>query len=313
MARKTQSSNPRDVRAEVTRKIISALESGVAPWRKEWRAKSGTFSLDLPHNPFTGRNYHGINILLLWLAGEAFGCQTWGTYQQIQNAGGQVRKGEKGALVVLFKPWRITERDPDSGETHQRNIPIMRHFHVFNVAQADGLDGNIPGQRGALLEPAQRIANADEFLSNARADVAHSHSDRACYVPGADQIRMPFPQQFSTPEAYYATLLHEHCHWTGHHSRLDRKLSTRFGSESYAAEELIAELGAAFVCAELGIQSDIENHASYLDSWLRVLKADKAAIFTASAQAERAAEFLRSKQPWYVRTEPERDTDAQAA
>jgi antirestriction protein ArdC len=281
---------------EVTDNLVRLMEKGTAPWRKEWKGKG--IAQGMPYNPFTKRNYSGVNVLQLWLVAAAKGyvSNAWGTYKQIREAGGQVRGGEKAARVVFFRHLEVKDaegRQADQGEDATRFVPLMRVYSVFNAEQCDGL--NLPKPKP--LPEAQRIERAEAFIRSLGAKVQHG-GDVACYRIGGDEIHLPVPQHFTAPEAYYATSLHEHTHWTGHKSRLDRAtLGQRYGTEAYAFEELIAELGAAFLCAELGIQSDIENHASYLANWCRIMREDHRAVFRASAAAAKAAEFLKAKQP----------------
>ena len=305
----------RDIQQEVTDSILAIMERGTLPWRKDWDGR-GSWDMALPHNPATKRQYHGINILLLWASAQKYGYQSnaWMTYKQAVTLGGNVRKGERGTMVVLWKPFtkRGKPGEPAPDPTDKENqFWMVRHFTVFNVEQCEGLT-KIPAP--AVLPEVERLAYVEEFLGHIGATVRHG-GDRAYFSPTDDYIGLPAAASFKTLEGYYATSLHEHSHWTGHKSRLNRldKLA-RFGSESYAAEELVAELGAAFLCAELGIASDLENHASYLANWIKVLKADKRAIFTAAGAASKAAEFLKAKQPAALPAESDdEEIEAEAA
>jgi antirestriction protein ArdC len=291
----------KSIHEQVTENIIAMLERGTLPWRRPWET-SGT-GLAVPANGISKRPYHGINRVILWTSALVAGYPThsWATYKQIQEAGGQVRKGEKGTRVVLYRP---IERDDENGATGSeeqestekdaRPARIARVFTVFNLAQCDGLE--------AAQEPqtvsADPIPAAREFLAHVKATVRHG-GNRACYMPSPDVILLPAQESFTSAAAYYATSCHEHVHLSGASHRLNRDSLIRYHEsiEIRAAEELVAELGAAFLCAELSIQGELEHHASYLQNWLGVLKQDKTALFRAAADASRAAEYLHSLQP----------------
>lgn len=286
-----------DVYARVTSRIIDDFENGVRPWHKPWSAANAVDrlpALPLRHN---GTPYRGINILLLW--GQAIECgysaPRWMTYKQAQELGGQVRKGERGSLVVFADTIRKTEAN-DQGEEVEREIPFMKGYTVFNVAQIDGLPVHYYAsyEPSVPAEPLALIAQAEEFFAASGAIFRHG-GHRAFYAPGADFIQLPPPEAFEDAESYAATKAHELTHWTGHQSRLAREFGKRFGDQAYAFEELVAELGAAFLCAQLGIAPEPrEDHAAYLSHWLDVLEQDKRAIFSAAAHAQRAADYLAS-------------------
>lgn len=254
----------------------------------------GRITLPLRHN---GVPYRGVNILLLW--GEAiangYNSNRWMTFKQAADLGGHVRKGEHGSLVVYASTFHKIEEN-DGGEEVEREIPFMKGYAVFNVDQIDGLPGGYktkPEERG---EPLQLIEQAEAFFAATGATFRHG-GNRAYYAPAQDIIQLPPADAFRDPESYAATKAHELTHWTSHPSRLDRALGKRFGDDAYAGEELIAELGSAFLCADLGVAPEVrEDHAAYLGHWVRVLKADKRAIFTAAAHAQRAADYLHSLQ-----------------
>lgn len=290
-----ESSVSAKIHAEITAAIVAELEQGVAPWVKPW--KSGPGGKCMPCNAATNRPYRGVNVLTLWSA--ALGCgyplPRWLTFRQAHELGGHVRKGEKGTPIVLVKQMTVAgERDDgtaQAGEDGTRQVTFLRYFWVFNVAQVEGL----PPHLYAVAPPepeGERHGRAEGFLNALGADVRHG-GDRACYVPSLDCVMLPMYGAFEGPEHYYATSLHEHAHWSGHPSRLARDLSGRFGSRAYAAEELVAELTAAFLCAELGIEGRL-RHAEYIGSWLKLLHADTKAVFTAASQASRVADYLRS-------------------
>jgi antirestriction protein ArdC len=296
--RKTTRNTARtDIYSRVTAKIIADLEAGVRPWQTPWNAKHAERRITLPlrHN---GTPYRGVNILLLWCEAIANGYQspTWMTYKQASELGGQVRKGEHGSLVVYAD--RITRKDTDgNGDEIEREIPFMKGYTVFNVEQIDGLPAQYTAKTQAEpVAPVVRIEHAERFFDNSGATIRHG-GNRAFYAPALDLVQMPPRESFRDAEAYCATLAHELTHWTSHPSRLARQLGKRFGDNAYAAEELIAEMGSAFLCADLGITPEVrEDHAAYLGHWLQVLKADSKAIFTAALQAQRAADYLHSLQ-----------------
>lgn len=280
--------------AEVTARIVADLEQGVAPWVKPW--SSGMGGKCLPVNASTDRSYRGVNVLTLWAAAAASGYPLlrWLTFRQAKKLGGSVRKGEKATAVVFFKSTTVGDEPNEHREKadeRTREVRFLRYFWVFNVAQVEGLPAAI--YDALPIEPDEdRHGRAMSFLQALNAKVFYG-GDRACYVPSQDYIRLPYPSAFDGPEHYYATSLHEHAHWSGHSGRLDRDLTGRFGSNAYAAEELVAELTAAFLCAELGVEGRL-RHAEYIGSWLELLQSDTKAIFTAASRASQAADYLRS-------------------
>lgn len=285
-----------DVYARVTDKIISDLENGVRPWARPWNAShsEGRITLPLRHN---GTPYRGINILLLWATAieNGYTSDRWMTFRQAVELGGHVRKGERGSLVVFANTLHTTETN-EKGEDVEREIPYLKGYTVFNVEQIDGLpvsDRENSEPTGGL-EKLELNARAEMFFARTGADFRHG-GNLAFYAPGQDYIQLPLQETFRDAESYAATKAHELTHWTAHPSRLARTLGKRFGNEAYAAEELIAEIGAAFLCARLGIVPETrEDHAAYLACWLNVLKADNRAIFTAASHAQKACDFLLS-------------------
>ena len=275
-----------DLYASVTDKIIAALEAGTAPWVCPWSKGHGSA---LPANLASSRPYRGINVLLLNMQQMAHGYPSnrWITFQQAKALGGNVRKGEHGTGIVFFK---MLERDEAANDPGARKvIPLLRSFTVFNAAQVDGL----PQALTAIPAPPQGwtpIGAADELLARSGATIRHS-GDRAFYRPADDLIYMPPREAFAEPSAYYATALHELTHWTGAESRCNRELRGRQHIEAYAFEELVAEMGAAFLSSHCGLPGELQ-HASYIASWLTALKNDKRLIFTASSLAQKAADFL---------------------
>lgn len=296
---RTRSAPPKDIHQQITDTIIQAIEDGAGDWQMPWH-RTGD-GLNRPVNIDTHNRYRGINVLNLWIAAESrgFGCGVWGTYRQWQNRGCQVRKGEKGATVVFYKELEFEAEDPSTGETELEKRLMARASTVFNAEQVDGYE---PEPLPVPDNPVSAIDQTEAFVSATSAEVRHGGT-RAYYNRGRDFIQMPERERFlgtktsSSTEAYYGTLLHELTHWTGHEKRCARQFGKRFGDEAYAMEELVAELGAAFLCADLGInQTPRPDHAAYIDSWLAVLKSDKKAVFAAASQASKAADFLTAMQ-----------------
>lgn len=275
-----------DLYADVSARIIAELESGAAPWVKPWSATAGA---NTSCNAVTNRPYSGCNVILLWLARDR-GWQTprFLTFKQATEAGGNVRRGEHGTKVIFVKQLQVTERE----STETRLIRVLRDYTVFNVAQCENLpDGVKVGKPMCVRNPDARDTLADDFLRLIGADSREGHGE-AYYVPSQDFISMPAFQAFKGADHFYCAALHELTHWTGHKLRLDRDLRNRFGSRQYAAEELVAELGAAFLCAEFGFDGDV-RHAGYIATWIDLLKSDKRAFFTACSKAQAAADYLR--------------------
>lgn len=293
----------RDIYQEVTDRIVEALESGVAPWVRPWQ-----LGADFPRNGATKRPYHGINVFLLWLTANARGyrSQDWFTFNQAKQKGGSVRKGERGTLVTFWKLLRVRDQQaaPDADGT--KKIPLLRHFTVFNREQIDGLPAVQAEQ--VTRHPWERDEAVETFVAASGARIIEGGSV-ACYVPGADEIHMPPLEVFTSREAFYGTELHELTHWTGHPSRLNRDHSGPFGSQPYAREELVAEMGAAFLCAALGVEGRLQ-HPEYIGSWIKGLKEDKKAIFRAASEARQAAEYLGAIPPAGQTDEDEEGEDA---
>lgn len=286
-----------DIYEKVTRKIIADLEKGELTWIKPWSGGNmdGKIIRPLRHNAVP---YSGINILMLWAAAveAGFSSPFWMTYRQAQELGAQVRKGEKSSLVVYANTITRTEEGKD-GTEEERTIPFMKGYAVFNAAQIEGLPERYAVMPEVTIDPQQRIAHADAFFAATGADIRHG-GNSAHYSGGTDHVQMPLFEAFRSPEAYYATLAHELTHWTKHPKRLDRDFGRkRWGDEGYAREELVAELGAAFLCADLALTPEPgADHAAYIQSWLKVLKEDKRAIFSAASHAQRAGDYLHGFQ-----------------
>ena len=283
-----------DVYERVTSKIVADLENGVRTWMKPWNADHAAGRITRPLRA-NGKAYKGINIVMLWASAveQGFAAPIWMTYKQAQELGAQVRKGSKGSLVVYANKLNREEIDEATGETVEREIPFMKGYTVFNVEQIDGLPAHFLAPALPVSDPVQKIDAAEAFFAATRADIRHG-GNQAYYTAGEDRIQMPHFETFRDAESYYATLAHELTHWTKHDKRLARDFGRkRWGDEGYAREELVAELGSAFLAAELGLYLEPrEDHAAYIGSWLRVLKEDKRAIFQAAAHAQRAVDYL---------------------
>jgi antirestriction protein ArdC len=242
-----------------------------------------------------GIPYQGINILMLWGAAmeKGYSAPIWMTFKQALALGGAVRKGERGSLVVFALTFTRTEADTATGEESERDIPFLKGYTVFNAEQIDGLPAHFLAPAAPRLDPAQRIEHAERFFAATGATVRHG-GDRAYYSITGDYVQMPHFEAFRDAESYYAVLAHELTHWTRHPSRLAREFGRkRFGDEGYAMEELVAELGAAFLSADLDLTPEPRpDHAAYIAGWLKALKNDRRAISTAASYAQRAADFL---------------------
>ena len=289
--------NRSDVYESVTNRIIETIEQGAKDWHMPWH-RSG---VSRPVNALTKKSYRGVNVVALWAAADVhhFSSGFWATYKQWGELEAQVRKGERASLIVFWKELEREVEDKETGKRERKKTLFARASWVFNADQVDGWTPPAAPERNLV----QALDQAEAFTAATGADVRHG-GDRAYYRRSSDHVQMPDRERFtgsetSTPtEAYYATLLHELTHWTGHESRLDRDLSGRFGNEAYAVEELVAELGAAFLCADLSITNTPRpDHAAYIANWLEVLKRDKRAIFTAARKAAQASDFLASLQP----------------
>lgn len=281
---------------EVTARIMAELEAGRFPWVQPW-GSAGAAGPALPRNALTGRSYSGVNVLLLWGAciQQGHASQSWLTFRQALEAGGSVRKGERGVTVVYadrFIPKGEAERAAREDE-NARAVPFLKRFTVFNVAQCEGLRPGLASDPAPL--PDREIVPVAEALIAACGADFRIGGDKAYYAPSADFVAVPPQPAFFEQINYYRTCLHELTHWTGHRSRLARDFSGSFGSASYAREELIAEMGSAFLCASLGIVPTV-RHADYLASWLSVMREDNRAIFRAASAASKAAQFLLALQ-----------------
>jgi antirestriction protein ArdC len=293
-----QNTERQDIYTRITGKIVASLEAGVRPWIRPWSGENaaGRITRPLRHN---GMPYSGINILMLWASSveQGFASPSWMTFRQALELNAHVRKGEKGSLVVYANSITKTEQN-DAGEDVERDIHFLKGYTVFNCDQIEGL----PEQYYVKPEPkftaVERIGHAEAFFAATKADIRY-RGGHAYYAQGADYIQMPPIEAFTDAGSFYATLGHECVHWTKHPSRLERDFGRKsWGDEGYAAEELVAELGAAFLCADLELTPEVrDDHASYIASWAQVLKKDNRAIFAAAAHAQRAVDFLHRLQP----------------
>lgn len=275
---------------QVTEQIIEALERGVVPWDKPWRDTAG------PRNIESGRAYRGINVFLLGLA--SYQSPWWVTYKGAQRRGGQVRKGERSTLVTLWKPIRVRDEGSEDPKA-KKTIPLLRYYRVFNIEQCEGIEAP---ESEEPVEPVEPLAACEAVIEDMPQRPAIEHGgNRASYSPALDRVSLPPREAFTAREGYYATAYHELVHATGHESRLARPdllESHGFGSESYSREELTAEMGAALLCGVTGIApATVERSASYLSSWVNVLRGDHRLVVTAAARAQRAADFIRAIEP----------------
>lgn len=281
---------------EITNRIVEALEGGVNPWVKPWNSQAG-----FHRNAISNRPYRGVNVLLLNLVAMIRGHvdPRWITFKAALENGGRVKKGEHGVQVVFWKFLKMKDKektessetivlDAEGAEKKDRVIPFARYYTVFNVEQCEGLSV-APLETPQEFDPEATNPLAEQILTVP--DIKHG-GDRAAYMPALDQIRLPSRGDFNTLNEYYTTGYHETAHWTSHESRLNRTLGKRFGDQAYAFEELVAEIAAAYLGAHTHVPFDGMQHPEYVQSWLKVLKGDKMAIFTAAGQAQRACDFI---------------------
>lgn len=283
-----------DVYSRITEEIVKQMEQEGVSWKAPWyKSKEG--SLISPVNASTGNNYKGINIVSLWVRAITAGYKqgTWATYKQWSELGAQVRRGENGTLIVFYKPFEIASKAKEESQIEESSSSSTKYkmyakmSFVFNIEQVDGYIAPEP-----TLNQDTRLEEVEEFFASLGAKIEH-FGNRACYSCDCDKILMPKFGCFTNKESYYAVLSHELIHWTGHQNRCNRALKARFGSASYAAEELVAELGAAFLCSLLKISNEPrQDHSSYIASWLKLFKDDKKAIFTAASKAQEAVDYI---------------------
>lgn len=298
----TQTTKRQDVHQIVTDRIVSQLEQGNIPWYKPWKGNS---TLQLPYNIVSKNHYNGINNLLLWCTAHEknFESPEWATFKQWSEKEELIRKGEKGTMVVYYD---FLEKEVEGQEELQK-IPFLKTYYVFNRCQLESYTGEAVGQNSDIEPLVSRVHAVDAFVENTKAIIRHGGS-QAFFSPKEDYIQMPFQQSFidtpacSATEGYYSTLMHELVHWSGAEKRLNRFKDSKEAALSYgdryAREELVAELGAAFLCAEFGINTiEKTNHAAYISSWLEALKNDKGLIIPAANQASKAVRYLKDMKP----------------
>ena len=267
---------------DVTNSIIEQLEKGAIPWVKPWKADSSA-----DKNLLTQKPYQGINRLILGLSGmvNAYSVPVWASYKQWESIGGHVRKGEKGTRIVFFS--KVEKENKSTGD--KEAYSVLKAYWVFNASQIDGID-IVPATTDEA-KPFTNVELAETRIVKTGAALSHG-GDAAFYAPSVDRIQLPNKATFNSEANYYATAFHELVHWTGAKHRLDRNLEKgRFGNPAYAFEELVAEMGAAFLCQDYGIQGEL-RHAGYIQSWLKALRDDSKAVFKAAALAQKAADYL---------------------
>jgi len=291
-----------DIYQTITDQIIADIESGKAkggdwimPWHKDGKGGAG-----FPVSLSTGKPYRGINVIALWCSAsrQGFASNLWATFKQWKAQGASVRKGQKGTKVVFWKQLRVPDENSDKDDA-EKVIPMLKQFTVFNADQVDGFEGEKPEVTGTDREGEAEVIETAEALIAQTGAVINYGGDRACYVPSIDQVFLPEREQFkktetsTATECFYSTAFHELAHWTGADHRLARGKGNKFGSADYAFEELVAELGAAFTCAAVGVSTvPRADHAQYIDSWLRALKHQKRFIFEAAKHATKAADMI---------------------
>ena len=279
-----------DLFEKVTAELVAAIEAGASGFRMPWHRLAGG---GLPRS-VDGRPYRGWNALVLGLtaADRDWSSSTWSTYRGWQRHDAQVRRGERGTHVVLWKPTERAAAADDGEESGSRRSLFARTFTVFAAEQVDGAESYLVAE--SERPQCERITEADAYFAAVGANVVHG-GNVACYVPSTDTVHLPWLTQFDQPSDYYSTAAHEHVHRTGHESRIGRDLSGRFGDHAYGAEELVAELGAAFWCAQFGlVQATRDDHAKYLGDWLTLLNTDSRALVAACGHAQRAIDWLNA-------------------
>jgi antirestriction protein ArdC len=280
------STKSNEVMEAVASRIIASIEAGIVngEWKKSWAG--GAIAM----NAVTGNQYRGGNLIALWVFGEDFKSGYWATYRQWQSIGAQVRKGETGIRLIKWSPIPCKDHGPDERcQSCGKMVPNV--FTVFNAAQVDGWDGNPENIRNED----ERLADAEDFIKATGAAIEHSDEGRAYYRPSTDSITLPRFESFTDAEAYYATAAHELIHWTGAESRLNRDMEGKWGDDSYAGEELVAELGSAMLCATLGISENPRpDHAQYLKFWVGRLRDDYRLLWNAASAASKAVQYVEA-------------------
>ena len=286
-----------DVYDIITERIVAVLESGAAPWRKTWKTGQAD---TLPANFISRKAYRGINAFLLLCT--PYDCPFWLTYKQATEKGGNVRKGEKGMPVVFWNwfPKRVNGKLVMGANGKPEQVPFLRYYTVFNVEQCEGIEWVKPAPNPDAI-PFDPLATCEQIVSGMPLAPEIRHGGNAAYYsPSADSVQMPARESFADVPAYYSTLFHELTHATGHTKRLARKdfategnAFAAYGSAVYSREELVAEMGAAFLCGHAGILNrTIDNSAAYLAGWIAKMKQEPKLVVTAAAQAQKAADFI---------------------
>lgn len=277
---------------EIMGRIIQAIESGIKPWKAPYHTD---VARGRPINFLTRAKYRGANSLLLMMETyhQRFSSDSWLTFKQALALGGKVRKGERATRIIYFSPIAGKNDSDGKSDDERKVIPVIRFFNVFNVDQTEGLPKEPCVNLPVVSSPSD--SSVLELVQASRAAITHSDQKKVYYSSEKDFIHLPHKIHFRTTDAYCSTLLHELVHWSGHGNRLNRlKQIKRFGDQAYAFEELVAELGATFLSADLGVQDDIENHASYLDYWAKLLNEKQTAFFKAATLAEEAVQYLQA-------------------
>lgn len=270
----------------ITNRIIEKMEYGQVPWRKPWK-------FQLPRNFISKRPYHGINLLMLTMSN--YDTPYWLTFKQAKELGGTIKKGEHGTPVIFWKLLEVLDDTPEPEEENKiKTIPYLQYYTVFNLSQTEGIA--TPENAQQAKEPLAACEAIIEGFTD-KPETVHTMEPRAYYRPATDTVHMPTRSSFVSPEEYYSTLFHEYTHATGHEKRLNRHAEENtnfdFGSKDYSREELVAELGSAFLCAEAQIDNSVlDNNTAYLQSWLRELQADSKLVIHASARASKAVEYI---------------------
>jgi len=285
-----------DVYQIVTDKVITLLEQGTIPWQKPWRGGAA----GMPKNAITKKPYRGVNVFMLAVTSHALGYESsyWLSYKQALELGGNVKKGEKSTLVIFWNWLEKEKTDPETGERHTEEIPFLRYYNVFNADQCENITipkDDTPKIPDLEFTPIRACENIVAHMPN-KPQIVHDNVKRAYYRPCDDLVHMPSREKFVSVEEYYSTLFHELTHSTGHESRLNRKDNEKlaaFGSADYSKEELVAEMGAAFLCGYAEIENKtIDNSAAYIQGWLKQLKNDKKLIVHAAAQAQKSTDYI---------------------
>ncbi|GAL13174.1 antirestriction protein [Vibrio astriarenae] len=278
-----------DFYQEITNQIIEALEQGITPWSCPWDEEQAN---GIPSNFSTKSSYQGMNIMLLWMSAykNSFSSSKWLTFKQAKTLGGQVRKGEKGTRIFFYK--MVEKKEQGSGKEESDFYPVLKNYAVFNLDQIDGIEDENNEKKVVIRDKVTLLDDVEQFITHTEATIRYT-GQKAFFRPSSDEIVIPERDRFHSSADLYATILHELTHWTGHKNRLGREFKGKFGTKDYAFEELIAELGSAFLMADLGIDGDVQ-HDSYIASWLTALKNDKRYIFKAAAQASKAHQYLKA-------------------